>query len=98
MMPWKERWMRSTLISEHQTGIPLWMDALSGDSTDKESFRQALNAHLEQLHDGVGLSLIIVLISGKRDGGAECRLIASKIRRISLMAKLAILQAQLNGP
>ena len=47
------------LISEHQTGIPLWMGALSGDSSDKESFRQTLNAHLEQLHDGVGLSLII---------------------------------------
>ena len=47
------------LISEHQTGIPLWMDALSGNSSDKESFRQTLNAHLKQLHDGVGLSLIV---------------------------------------
>jgi transposase len=47
------------LISEHQTGIPLWMDALSGNSSDKASFRQTLNAHLEQLHDGVGLSLIV---------------------------------------
>ena len=35
------------LISEHQTGIPLWIDALSGNSSDKESFRQTLNAHLE---------------------------------------------------
>jgi transposase len=47
------------LISEHQAGIPLWMDALSGNSSDKESFRQTLNAHLEQLHNGVGLSLIV---------------------------------------
>ena len=42
------------LISEHQTGIPLWMDALSGNSSDKASFRQTLNAHLEQLRGGVG--------------------------------------------
>jgi len=35
------------------------MDALSGNSSDKESFRQTLNAHLKQLHDGVGLSLIV---------------------------------------
>jgi transposase len=47
------------LISEHQAGIPLRMDALSGNSSDKESFRQTLNAHLEQLHDGVGHSLIV---------------------------------------
>ena len=47
------------LISEHQAGIPLWMNALSGNSSDKESFRQTLNAHLKQLHDGVGLSLIV---------------------------------------
>ena len=47
------------LISEHQAGIPLWMDALSGNSSDKESFRQTLNAHLGQLRDGVGLSLIV---------------------------------------
>jgi len=47
------------LISEHQAGIPLWMEALSGNSSDKESFRQTLSAHLEQLHEGVGLSLIV---------------------------------------
>jgi len=47
------------LISEHQAGIPLWMDALSGNSSDKASFRQTLNAHLKQLHDGAGLSLIV---------------------------------------
>ena len=47
------------LISEHQAGIPLWMNALSGNRSDKESFRQTLNAHLKQLHDGVGLSLIV---------------------------------------
>lgn len=47
------------LISEHQAGIPLWMQALSGNSSDKESFRQTLNAHLEQLREGVGLSLIV---------------------------------------
>jgi len=35
------------------------MNALSGNSSDKESFRQTLNAHLKQLRDGVGLSLIV---------------------------------------
>jgi transposase len=35
------------LICEHQAGIPLRMDAISGNSSDKESFRQMLNAHLE---------------------------------------------------
>ena len=40
------------LISEHQAGIPLWMDALSGNSSDKASFRQTLNAHLGQLREG----------------------------------------------
>jgi transposase len=47
------------LISEHQAGIPLWMDALSGNSSDKNSFRQTLNSHLDQLRNGVGLSLIV---------------------------------------
>jgi len=47
------------LISEHQAGIPLWMDALRGYSSDKNSFRQTLNAHLDQLPNGVGLSLIV---------------------------------------
>jgi len=35
------------------------MDALSGNSSDKASFRQTLNAHLVQLREGVGLSLIV---------------------------------------
>ncbi|MDD5267400.1 MAG: hypothetical protein PHO08_09775 [Methylococcales bacterium] len=47
------------LISEHQAGIPLWMDALSGNSSDKASFRQTLNTHLGQFREGVGLSLIV---------------------------------------
>ena len=47
------------LITDNQAGIPLWMEALSGNSNDKESFRKTLNAHLEQLHEGVGLSLVV---------------------------------------
>ena len=47
------------LISEHQAGIPLWMSALSGNRSDKESFRQTLNTYLKQLQEGVGLSLIV---------------------------------------
>ncbi len=34
------------LIGEHQAGIPLWMEVLSGNSNDKESFRHTLNTHL----------------------------------------------------
>jgi len=47
------------LISEHQAGIPIWMTSLSGNSSDKESFRQTLNEHLTQLSEGVGLSLVV---------------------------------------
>lgn len=35
------------------------MEALSGNSSDKESYRQTLNAHPEQLRDGAGLSRIL---------------------------------------
>jgi transposase len=47
------------LISEHQAGIPLLMEPLSGNSSDKTSFRQTLNDHVEQLRLGVGLSLVV---------------------------------------
>jgi transposase len=47
------------LITEHQAGIPLWMEALSGNSSDKTSFRQTLNAYLPQLQDTVGLSVVV---------------------------------------
>ncbi len=47
------------LISEHQAGIPLLMESLSGNSSDKSSFRQTLNNHIEQLRAGVGLSLVV---------------------------------------
>lgn len=47
------------LITEHQAGIPLWMEALNGNSSDKTSFRETLNTHVEQLRAGVGLSLVV---------------------------------------
>jgi transposase len=47
------------LISEHQAGIPLLMEPLSGNSSDKTRFRQMLNDHIEQMHAGVGLSLVV---------------------------------------
>jgi transposase len=47
------------LISEHQAGIPLWMETLDGNSNDKESFRNTLNTHMQSLQDNVGLSLIV---------------------------------------
>lgn len=47
------------LISEQQSGIPLWMAALSGNSNDKTAFRDTIAAHLEQLKTSVGLQLIV---------------------------------------
>jgi transposase len=44
------------LITEHHAGIPLWMNALSGNSSDKSSFRETLNAHFEQLRGGTWVS------------------------------------------
>jgi len=47
------------IISEHQAGIPILMESLSGNSSDKTSFRETLHKHLNQLKEGVGLSLIV---------------------------------------
>lgn len=47
------------LITEHQAGIPLWMEALSGNGCDKTSFRQTLSAYLPQLQNSVGLSVMV---------------------------------------
>lgn len=47
------------LITEHQAGIPLWMEALSGNRCDKAGFRQTLSAYLPQLQNSVGLSVMV---------------------------------------
>lgn len=39
------------LITENQAGIPLHMEALSGNTSDKTSFRETINTHIEQLQN-----------------------------------------------
>ena len=43
------------LICENQTGIPLLMKPLSGNSADKTDFRETIKAHIGQLQPDVGL-------------------------------------------
>lgn len=38
------------LICERQAGIPLLMEPLSGNNSDKTSFRNLINAHVDQMH------------------------------------------------
>ena len=47
------------LLCERQAGIPLLMEVLSGNSSDKTSFRETITAHLEQLQGAVGLEILI---------------------------------------
>ena len=47
------------LITEHQTGIPLWMEALDGNSSDKTDFRKTITTHLAHLHEQVELSIMV---------------------------------------
>ena len=47
------------LLCERQAGIPLLMEALSGNNSDKTSFRETVNAYLKQLQADVGLEILI---------------------------------------
>jgi transposase len=47
------------LISDHQAGIPILMKPLSGNDSDKDSFRETINTHINQLKQNVGLEYII---------------------------------------
>jgi len=47
------------LITEHQTGIPLWMEALDGNSSDKSQFCETIKTHVKYLHEQVGLHLLV---------------------------------------
>lgn len=47
------------LLCERQAGIPLLMESLSGNSSDKTSFRETVKAHLRQLQSDVGLEVLI---------------------------------------
>jgi transposase len=47
------------LISEQQAGLPLFMEPLNGNKSDKESFRQTIHAHIDQLRSDVGLEYLV---------------------------------------
>lgn len=46
------------LIVERQAGIPLLMEPLNGNSSDKVSFRNAIQTHISQLKTDVGLEYL----------------------------------------
>jgi len=47
------------LIVENQAGIPLVMQALDGNSSDKNSFAAAINTHVKQLQTDLGVEYIV---------------------------------------
>jgi transposase len=47
------------LIVENQAGIPLVMEALDGNSSDKKSFTAAINTHVKQLQTDLGVEYIV---------------------------------------
>lgn len=47
------------LINERQAGIPILMEALSGNSSDKEGFHQTIKQHISQLQDNLGLEYLV---------------------------------------
>ena len=46
------------LVCERQAGIPLLMESLSGNNSDKESFRDTVTTHMEQMQSDVGLEYV----------------------------------------
>ena len=47
------------LIVENQAGIPLVMQALDGNSSDKNSFTEAINAHVGRLQTDLGVEYFV---------------------------------------
>ncbi|NNJ83353.1 MAG: IS1634 family transposase, partial [Gammaproteobacteria bacterium] len=47
------------LVCEQQAGMPLLMKPLSGNNDDKTSFRDTINAHIEQMKGGFGIKYVI---------------------------------------
>jgi len=47
------------LIVENQAGIPLIMQSLSGNKSDKKSFSEAITTHIEQLKTELGIEYLI---------------------------------------
>jgi transposase len=47
------------LIIEHQAGIPVLMQPLSGNSSDAQAFGHIIRTHLEQLHTTYGATYVV---------------------------------------
>ena len=47
------------LICERQAGIPLMMETLSGNNSDKTSFRDMINAHIEQMRNDFNVEYLV---------------------------------------
>jgi transposase len=47
------------LIVENQSGIPLTMQALSGNESDKKSFNEAIKTHIKQLQTDIGIQYTV---------------------------------------
>ena len=47
------------LICERQAGLPLLMESFNGNNSDKESFRETINTHIEQMSSDFNLEYII---------------------------------------
>jgi transposase len=47
------------LIADNQAGIPLWMEPLRGNSSDKTSFRATVKAHVGQLKRDYQLEYLV---------------------------------------
>ena len=47
------------LMTEHQAGLPLWMKPLSGNGEDKAGFKQAVEAHLDQMRQAAAIDYLI---------------------------------------
>jgi len=43
------------LICERQAGIPLLMETLNGNNSDKDSFRETISAHIKQMRNDFNL-------------------------------------------
>jgi transposase len=49
------------LMTEHQAGLPLWMKPLSGNGEDKAEFKQAVEAHLDQMRQAAAMDYLIAV-------------------------------------
>lgn len=52
------------LIADNQAGIPLHMEALDGNSSDKTSFRQTIGEHIGQLQNASGFEYLVMDSAG----------------------------------